>query len=213
MKDLPPELFRLLHAPSSAARDSAWAALVKSYSRLLLHVVRAPGGGYDAAMDRYAWVLDQLRADDFRRLRSFSADGRSKFSTWLVVVARRLCVDHHRQRYGRDRGTGDGAERRRLADLCAEHLDAAEIPDSSAPGADHALAAIETREALEWALGGLDPRDRLLLRLRFEDDLPAVQIAALMNFATPFHVYRRVNAVLGGLRRALAARGVESSVP
>lgn len=163
-------------------------------------------------MDRYTWILDHLRADDFRRLRSFSGDGRSKFSTWLVVVARRLCVDHHRQRYGRDRGSGNDVERRRLADLCAEQLDAGEIPDSAAETPDRLLLAAETREALDGALEALDPRDRLLLRLRFEDDLPANEIAALLKLPTPFHVYRRVNTLLGALRRSLEARGVESSV-
>jgi hypothetical protein len=35
----------------------------------------------------------------------------------------------------------------------------------------------------------------------------------LLDFASPFHVYRRVNALLARLRRSLEARGVESSVP
>lgn len=57
-------------------------------------------------MDRYAHVLDKLQVDDFRRLRTFVADGRGKFTTWLTVVVRRICLDHHRQRYGRVRERG-----------------------------------------------------------------------------------------------------------
>lgn len=212
MRSLPPELARLLEAADPALRESAWASLVKTHSRLLLHVARATGGDYDAAMDRYAFVLEQLRADDFRRIRSFSADGRSKFSTWLVVVARRLCVDHHRQRYGRPRGSPDEENRRHLADLCAEQLDVAEIEDDSATPADRAVYAGEVRDALDNGIAQLDPRDRLLLRLRFEDDLSAAQIAAIMHFTTPFHVYRRITQVLSALRAALMARGVESPV-
>jgi DNA-directed RNA polymerase specialized sigma24 family protein len=49
-------------------------------------------------MDGYAYVLEALRSDDYRRLRAYAADGRSKFSTWLVVVARRLCLDLHLRR-------------------------------------------------------------------------------------------------------------------
>jgi DNA-directed RNA polymerase specialized sigma subunit len=53
----------------------------------------------------------------------------------------------------------------------------------------------------------------LLLRLRFDDDLTAQEIAKLLQFPSPFHVYRRVNALLGVLRRALEQRGFESAVP
>lgn len=51
-------------------------------------------GGHDAAMDRYAYMLAQLRCSDFTPLQCHAADGRSAFTTWLVVVARRLCLDH-----------------------------------------------------------------------------------------------------------------------
>jgi len=102
----PPELVGLLNASDPAAREVAWASFVKSHSRLLLHVARSIGRDYDAAMDAYAYLLELLRADDCRRLRAYAADGRSKFTTWLVVVARRLCLDHLRHRYGRLREEG-----------------------------------------------------------------------------------------------------------
>jgi hypothetical protein len=74
-------------------------------------------------MDRYAWVLDALRQDRHRRLRAFAAEGRGSFTTWLVAVVRRLCVDEHRHRYGRPagwrarRGGGRAWSRRELVDL------------------------------------------------------------------------------------------------
>src|SRR5688572_14416739 len=99
---LPPELERLLDSAAHRGDpDEAWAALVAKYSRLLMTVARDVAPGHDAAMDAYAFVLERLREDDCRRLRGFVADGRSSFTTWLVVVTRRLCVDHYRQRYGR----------------------------------------------------------------------------------------------------------------
>ena len=44
-------------------------------------------------MDHYAFMLDRLQEDGFHRLRAFAGDGRGQFTTWLVVVARRLCVE------------------------------------------------------------------------------------------------------------------------
>src|SRR6266850_3361808 len=117
-----PELIRLLTAPDPPTRDAAWDAFVATHSRLLIHTARSLNRDHDAAMDGYAYVLEALREGDYRRLRAYTADGRSKFSTWLVVVARRLCLDFHRQRYGRARDTGTEAKearaaRRRLVDL------------------------------------------------------------------------------------------------
>jgi RNA polymerase sigma factor (sigma-70 family) len=216
---LPPSLDRLLVAHATRdtdAVDAAWRAFVGDYTRLLLHVARSVTTNHDDAMDAYAFVIEQLRADDLRRLREFAADPRSKLSTWLVVVARRLCLDLYRRRYGRVRGADSRpqrAVRRRLQDLVAENVDVHDIPTAYTGSAELALRRSELQVALEQALAALDPQDALLLRLRFDDDLTAQEIAKLLSFPSAFHVYRRVNALLAVLRRALEQRGIESAVP
>ena len=55
--------------------------------------------------------------------------------------------------------------------------------------------------------------DRLLIKLRFDDDLSAREIAGLVGLPTPFHVYRRLNALLGQLRRVLRQRGIHEAEP
>jgi RNA polymerase sigma factor (sigma-70 family) len=166
-------------------------------------------------MDGYAYVLEALRADDYRRLRAYTADGRGKFSTWLVVVARRLCLDFHRKRYGRERDVGSDsrelrAARKRLVDLVGDEIDPANLsPSGTDPAIE--LQARDRASAIETTLGALSARDRLLLTLRFEDDLSAREIAQVMGFATPFHVYRRLNALLAELRLALRRRGVDEA--
>ena len=94
----------LARGGSDADAEPAWAAFLSKHSGLLLHVARSLGGDDDAAMDRYAFMLDALRRDGCLRLRGYVADGRSQFSTWLIVVARRLCLDEYRHRYGRPQG-------------------------------------------------------------------------------------------------------------
>ncbi len=207
---LPAELSQLIDASDAAARDAAWPAFLNSYSRLLLHVARQVGRDYDAAMDAYAYILEQLRAGDYHRLRGYAGDGRSKFTTWLVVVARRLCLDHLRHRYGRARDnshteSSSRAGRKRLEDLLAEQMDVTDLPDTAA-GPEAELIASEQSRTLAAGLAGLEPRDRLLLSLRFEDDLSAREIASLVGYPTPFHVYRRLNTLLASLRARLAPR-------
>lgn len=210
-----PELIRLLNAPDPPTRDAAWDAFVAAHSRLLLHTARSLNRDHDAAMDGYAYILEALRENDYRRLKAYAADGRSKFSTWLVVVARRLCLDFHRQRYGRARETGTDARetraaRRRLVDLVAEDLDARPGP-AAATDPHGELVGREQSAVLDAALHALPPRDRLLLALRFEEDLSAREIGEVMGFPTPFHVYRRLNTLLDSLRSSLGRRGIEGT--
>jgi RNA polymerase sigma factor (sigma-70 family) len=169
-------------------------------------------------MDAYTFALEKLRGDDLRRLRAFMTDGSGKFTTWLVVVARRLAHDWHRQQYGRTRRDDDAPSRserdarRRLVDLTSEAIDLAALPDASHEGMDARVVMDETRSALAAEIDALAPEDRLLIRLRFEDELSAKDIAAVTKAPTPFHVYRRIQSVLALLRRRLAARGVESPI-
>lgn len=156
---LPPELSGLLEAADPAAREAAWKTFVETHSRLLLHTARALGRDYDATMDAYAYLLEQLRRDDFHRLQAYISDGRTKFTTWLVVVARRLCLDRVRQRYGRPHGTGPKSNethgvRRRLVDLFAEELDASDLADPANANPETQLQARELGRALMAALGG-----------------------------------------------------------
>ena len=149
------ELSRLFEASDARARDSAWADFVAAHSRLLLHVARSLTTDHDAAMDGYAHVLERLREHDCRRLRGYVPDGRTKFTTWLVVVARRLCLDFHRHRYGRsDDPAPDAAAaraaRRRLVNLVAGETEPEQL---AAPGSDPAskLQAEELHTAVDAA--------------------------------------------------------------
>ena len=49
----------------------------------------------------YIFVLDSLRADNFKRLRAFK--GKSKLSTYLYSLVNSLAIDFRRRRYGRRR--------------------------------------------------------------------------------------------------------------
>lgn len=212
---IPASLSSLLASGGGASQEEAWAAFLAAHSRLLLFVARSFGGDHDAVMDRYVALIEHLSRDDYRRLRAFADDGRSEFSTWLVVVAQRICLDHRRARYGRLRSTDDHARnehatRRQLADLVGVPADLVPLEDRGDLPADEALAARETRSALEAALATLPARDRLLIELRFTDDAPLAEIAGILGYPTRFHAYRRLNQALATLRSALAARGVVS---
>jgi RNA polymerase sigma factor (sigma-70 family) len=189
--------------------EAAWGQLLERHSRLLLKVAHAPGGGYDDALDRYAYIIEQLREDRFRRLRHYTPDDTCRFSTWLVIVAQRLAADYQRARYGRYRaatGSAAAGTRRALADWRTLGLldEAVAAPDDVAGEFD----SLERTDAVRATVLSLAPEDRLLLRLRHDDELPVREIARLLGFPTVFHVYRRLEALYRTLRRTLLDRGI-----
>lgn len=217
MPAAPPELQDLLQASGAADRDEAWSRFVARFSPLLLHTARTVAREHDRAMDAYTHLLEQLRQEDNRRLKQYLDDSNAQFTTWLVIVARRLCIDFLRQRYGRAPSspsrTADHAMRRRLEDLIAVEI--GEMGALTEPRADpdEELRRRDLDFALRTCLAQLTPAHRLLLRLRFEDDIPVREIAKLLRYPTPFHVYRTLNTLLAELRRRLAAAGVAGAEP
>jgi RNA polymerase sigma factor (sigma-70 family) len=217
----PRDLHIVLESDDGDARDSAWRSLIAQHSRLLMHVARSVATEHDGAMDAYASVLEQLRYDDYRALRNFSSAGTGTFTTWLTVVARRMCVDFYRSRYGRLRAQESNrpsAEarrdaRRRLADLTAAGIDVTPLLKSDDAGPEEQLRETELLTILQSVMVDLKPADRLLLKLRFEDGLTAQEIASALEWPTQFHVFRRLNALYAQLRERLRLRGVENHLP
>ncbi len=214
---LPPSLSRLQSASASAERDDAWEEFIRGHSDVVLHACRFLTRDRDLAMDAYTFVLEALRADGCRRLRAYVPDGRTKFTTWLVVVSRRLGLDYLRQRYGRSRSDDvarreEQGARRRLEDLVADEIDPDQLSAAS-HSPDAALQHAELVGALRLALDQLDSADRLLLVLRFVDERSVREIARALGLPTVFHVYRRLGSALAALRASLARRGVDGPEP
>jgi RNA polymerase sigma factor (sigma-70 family) len=212
---------RAFDSLDSAVREAGWEHFLSTHSRLLLHVARSFGDDHDAVMDRYTYLLEQLRRDDFRRLRGYAATDESEFSTWLVVVAQRIYLDHHRNRYGRSRSGGtespaqeeERTARRRLVDLVGAEIDLDAVIDGDGKNPEDSLRSDEVHRALAAALAALAPRDRLLIKLRFEDGLDMPEIARSLRLPTRFHAYRRLGHALADLRRALEKSGIREATP
>jgi RNA polymerase sigma factor (sigma-70 family) len=210
----------VLETSDHVARDAAWEKFVAGYSGIILHIALRVFGDRDGAMDGYALVLEQLRANNFSRLRHFIADGRSEFSTWLLVVAQRICLDEQRRRYGRPRFANNGdlespnrQARRRLTNLIGAEIDLSELADTSSNNPESIVRGKQIHDAVESALGKLEPRERLMIKLRFEDDVAMPDIARALDLPSRFHAYRMLTDVLSKLKRSLTSDGVSDGEP
>ncbi|MEO7962892.1 MAG: hypothetical protein ABIT38_03185, partial [Gemmatimonadaceae bacterium] len=150
--------------------------------------------------------------------RAYAADGRCKFTTWLVVVVRRASIDFARQKYGRRNETNgvhdreNHSLRRQLAARLEDSIDPDALADGKATP-DGVVRAKQLTHILDATLAELPTEDRLLLRFRFNDDLTAGEIARLLAWPSSFHVYRRLKIVCAKVGAKLKARGVVGSEP
>lgn len=215
--DPPLTLVRLRDA-TERERDAVWPEFIAEHNAAVIHACRAVARDHDMAMDAYAHALDALRADGCRRLRAYVPDGNTQFTTWLVVVTRRVAIDYLRQRYGRSRSDDrqhrdEHAMRRRLEDLVGSEVVPEDLTDTGVEAPDAAIRREQMIVALRAALDTLEPADRLLLSLRFIDETPVREIRHLLRFKTIFHVYRRLGTVLSLLRADLIRRGILDAAP
>lgn len=81
-------------------------------------------------------------------------------------------------------------------------------PDEALSKAELQAQALEVRQALISVLQDLVPEERLIIKQRFMDGVPIVEIAALLKTDAK-RLYRRIEQILMRLRRALEARGVD----
>jgi RNA polymerase sigma factor (sigma-70 family) len=116
----------------------------------------------------------------------------SPHQSWLL-----LSRNPYMESLSGQRGVFDGADRER--DLPDPNTD----PESEA-------ARREFLTALRRAMANLLPRDRLVLRLRFEQDLSLEEIADLMHLGTPLKAQRCVQKALSKTRDELLVQGVSS---
>jgi RNA polymerase sigma factor (sigma-70 family) len=261
------EIAEILEGLASAEPRNAWDRFLSDYSPLLLQVIRQSEHEADAAGDCFVFVCEQLHRGSFRRLRRFQRDGKAKFTTWLRVVVRNLCLDWHRQESGRQQtletiarldpfdqtvfqlvyqrglSTDDCLVRLRsddpgvtmaAIDSCLSRIESVltprqrwllqmwrprirsldgeldeegqptgeQIPDP-ARNPEALYAREEEHAALSRALERLSTSDRLLLELRYDQELTLLEIARLMGWKDAQRADRRLREILEELRKKI----------
>ena len=171
------------------AHDNAAANIfVLRFSRFIWWVFIQHGGiDKTCAEDLYQELFVRLFDDDYRRLRLWSGEG--AFVSYLGPIVRHLAADHLRSR--REFPLGKGGR---------DDDEPAFDPVDDEPSPEELAMVREQREQLERAVAGLSARDRLLYRLRHEEDCSYAEIAQ----ATEMTV-NAVGVALGRLVKKLKA--------
>ncbi|HED08370.1 MAG TPA: sigma-70 family RNA polymerase sigma factor [Ignavibacteria bacterium] len=86
--------------------DVDWKEFLRRFSNLILKVIWQLEKDKDEVMNKYLVVCTKLAENKFSILRKYIENHTQKspkFTTWLVVVVRNICIDEHRAMHGRKR--------------------------------------------------------------------------------------------------------------
>ena len=143
--------------------SEAFGALITLHERfvynLALRTLGNPQDAQDIAQEAF------LRA--WSSLGKFRAEAR--FRTWLYRITLNLCLDRIPRL------------RRELSDLGDDVTADFPLPDSRAADPLSTLEAADRRKFLHQVIDRLPERHRLLIVLRYQDDLSYEEIASLLN--------------------------------
>lgn len=178
---------------AQAGDDDALAALLARHQdsvyRFGLRMCRDPEDARDVVQDTLLAMARGVR--DFR--------GSSSLSTWLYTIARSYCIKKRR--------------RSKFAPAVTEALDEAGGLADPGRGPDEALADKRLGQALERAIGELDPMYREVLLLRDVEGLSAAEVAEVVGVSVDA-VKSRLHRARTAVREALLAdRGPEPAPP
>lgn len=138
--------------------DTAWADLIGRHRRRLFSLAYRFTGQYQEAEELTQEIIVRV----YRQLDRF--DPRAHFAVWLNSVARNHCIDHYRTKV---------RERQRLL---PDEPPLERTPGSPQLGPDRILEQREARASLLAALGGLSPKLREVVQLRFFEEMPYEEI-------------------------------------
>lgn len=206
----------LVHEFQHGDSQRAWREFLHTYAHVIVRVISYCERQEEDRADAFVFLCEQLHRNNCRRLRKFDLHGPASFTTWLHAVARNLCRDWRRKRFGRLRKDDAGVDTNdtraepqfpRLAWVnCLsidDEADPIDLPDPSP--SPEALAEVRQREAaLARAISSLPEEQRLAISLRIEEDLTLSEIASLMRLRNAQAADRLIRDSIQKLRTAIS---------
>lgn len=192
---------RELIARCVAGDNKAWRQFLNSYGKLIYGTITALLGKFSitepaVAEDIFAGVIERLLADNCAALRGFKSN--SKFTTYLVSIARNRTYDHLRS-----------LKRKPTVPLSAPLGTSADGEDDDLEAVLHAAGdlahELEVALSLEEVLAHVSAEDGLILKLHYIEGLKDREVAELLG-VSPDAVSARKLRALGRLKSFVGRR-------
>ena len=174
---------RLLLSQLARGDDAAWGQVFGAYRNRIygfcLRMMRNREEAEDASQEVFLRAVRAIGA--FR--------GEASLNTWLHQIARNACMT---RLSAAKKSLEDAADTDWIADLASEE-----------PGADRSSASAELREAIELAIGELEPTFREVILLREIEDQSYEDIARITETSVAT-VKTRIHRAREKLKQSLA---------
>ena len=171
-----------LAAAAAGGDRGAFQTLVERHRGLVYRVAYQFSGNHHDADD----IAQEVFIKVYRSLGRFRQD--AQFTSWLYRIAMNACIDHRRRH-------AFGASSDEAETALANH-------PAGEPGPEARTYAGELGQALQAAIDGLPPRQRLIFAMRHFEDLKLIEIASALGLAEGT-VKRQLHAAVHRLRRIL----------
>ena len=183
-------------------RVTSWQDFLDGYARLIRTTAHFTLLRYrpeqsellldDACQEVYAALLENRG----KRLRQFEGRRDCSLATWLRLVVSRLVIDFLRKQARHEKYQAD-----------REKLDIARLPGSTRERPEEAVNAAHEKAFVDQALTRLNDRDKLLVRLLYDDGLPVETVARITGLK-PGAIYTRLSRIRDRLRELAEKSGM-----
>ena len=158
------------------------------------------------------YVLDKLMENNYAMVNAFK--GRSTFKTYLFSITHRLAIDFYRHRYGK-------TSKKSNPDHTVPKKDRLKIvsvidPENMSDG-EHLTDTVTHREdeevkkrlagIIKSHISKLSPEDRLLLKMKYEDNFKVSEIAEILKLDQK-KTYRKINTLLSSFKERFLKEGI-----
>lgn len=159
----------------------------------------------------YVYVLGKLMENNYAVINAFQ--GRSTFKTYLFSVTTRLAIDFYRHRYGKtskksnpDQPDSKKNRLKTVSIIDAENLSDDERLDETVINREDKEVKKRLEGILKSHLSDLSPEDRLLLKMKYEDNFKVSEIAELLKLDQK-KTYRKINRILSDFKEEFLKKG------
>ena len=175
-----------------AGDKKRWAAFVERYNKLIYHTiyktlrVNSVATDPDDINDLFQEIFASFCANDCKKLRMFDPQRGVTLASWLRMITVRTTIDHLRKRRP------------------VTALDELSV-EPSQTGGQESIVDEESLNMLRGVVEQLPAGDRLLIELAFMRELPAEEVAGILDISvTAF--YTRKNRIIGKMRKIAEER-------
>ena len=184
---------------------------VKPYIKLIESICLRRFNYTEEGHECYVYVLDKLMGNNYAMINAFK--GRSTFKTYLFSIVTRLTIDFHRHRYGKTSKESNpeqpAPKKNRLKIVSItdqENLSDEEHLDETVINREDKKVKKRLEELVKSHSSELSPEDRLLLKMKYEDNFKVSEIADILKLDQK-KTYRKINTLLSSFKEEFLKEG------